>query len=74
MIKRKIRGAWRLLTVQVNAFALALIPVVQYVNDHFEEVRALVGPDCYKHLALGLLVLNIALRFKTNNGLEDKAK
>lgn len=74
MLKRKIKGAWRSLTVMVNAFALALIPVVQYMNDHFEEVRAMVGPDCYKHLALALLVLNIVLRFKTNSGLEDKAK
>lgn len=74
MLKRKIKGAWRSLTVMVNAFALALIPVVQYASDHLVEFNELVGPDCYKHLALALLVLNIVLRFKTNSGLEDKAK
>lgn len=74
MLKKKIKGAWRSLTIQVNAFALALIPVIQYANDHFEDVRALVGPDCYKHLAMALLLVNLLLRFKTNCGLEDKAK
>ena len=73
-IKKKLKGAWRSLTIQVNAFALALIPVIQYANDHFEDVRGMVGQDTYKSLALALLVINILLRFKTATALEDKAK
>lgn len=74
MLKKKIAGAWRSLTIWVNAVALAAIPAVQYASDHIEDVRALVGPDSFKVITGLLVVANIALRFRTSMALEDKAR
>lgn len=71
-MKDKLRGAWRSVTIWLNGLFLAAFPLVQMAHDSLPEVAQYLSPATYRWIGLAVVVLNIALRFKTTTDLANK--
>lgn len=69
----KLRGALRSMTIWVNGLLLAAFPLVEIARGSLPEIGLYLSPDVFKWVGLTVVVLNIALRFKTTTSLQDKA-
>lgn len=72
LIKLKLGGARRSLTVWFNAVMLAALPVVEIAKDALPELQQYLTPTVYKYVGLAVVVVNIGLRFRTSKPLEAK--
>lgn len=68
----KLKGAWKSLTIWFNGVVLAVIPLIDTVKENLPALGQYLTPENLKTIGLAVLVLNIALRFKTNKSLADK--
>jgi hypothetical protein len=69
---RKLQRAHRSLTVWVNAILITALEVANYAKDTVPTLKNYLVPDTYNSIMLAILVVNIALRFKTTTALEHK--
>lgn len=74
--KYKLQGAYRSVTVQVNALFLVLIAslpeILLYLQENAPLVKEYLGPNVYQHVMFGMGIVNIILRFRTKLPLEAK--
>lgn len=68
----KLRGAWRSVTIWFNGLLLAILPVLDYAKDSMPQLADYLPTEHYKAIMLGVVGLNIALRFKTTSDLAHK--
>lgn len=68
----KLKGAWRSVTIWFNGLLLALFPLVQMAHDSLPEIGQYLSPHLYQYVGLAVVVVNIALRFKTTSDLASK--
>lgn len=68
----KLRGATRSITVWGNSVLLAALPVYEAVKDQVPGLAPYVSDSVYKWMGLVIVILNIAVRFRTSSALEDK--
>ena len=71
-IKGKIRGAWKSLTIWFNGVLLAVIGLWPMVADALPQFAPYLDAGIYKIMMVAALIINLALRFKTNKPLQDK--
>lgn len=69
---KKARNAWKSWTIWVNGASIAVVASLPDLIDQFPQLQPYVPENFYKAAMLALTVTNIALRFKTNSGLEAK--
>lgn len=74
--KSKLHGVFKSWTIWTNGVLLALTPFFQSISEVARDVLPGVAqwftPSQMQHLVIIILIANLALRFKTNKGLEDK--
>jgi hypothetical protein len=68
----KLKGAWRSVTVWFNGALLAMLPVYEVVKESLPEIQSYLPDNVYKWVGIAVVMLNIALRFKTNSDLAHK--
>jgi hypothetical protein len=70
--KAKLQGAWKSFTVWVNGVAAVVLALLPFLQQQLPALQPYLGADIYRNAMLALVVINIALRFKTDRGLESK--
>lgn len=68
----KIKGARKSLTIWFNGLTLAAITLIDLIQPAIPQLQGYVTPEVFKAVGLTVLILNIALRFKTSESLKDK--
>lgn len=68
----KLRGALKSWTVWANGLLLMALPFLPVLQDSLPQLQAYLPENFYKWAMLGVLVGNIALRFKTTTSLAEK--
>lgn len=68
----KIKGMYKSLTIWVNGIFLALFPLIGIIKESLPDLGQYLAPGVFKWVGLVVVVMNIALRFKTNKSLADK--
>lgn len=72
MLFKKIKKSYKSMTIWLNGIFLAALPVVEYARDNLQEVQQFLPDNIYRSMGLAVVVLNIALRFRTDKGLHEK--
>lgn len=72
MLSKKIKKSYKSMTIWLNGILLAALPVVEYARDNLQEVQQFLPDNIYRSMGLAVVVLNIALRFRTDKGLHEK--
>lgn len=72
MLSKKIKKSYKSVTIWLNGILLAALPVVEYARDNLQEVQQFLPDNIYRSMGLAVVVLNIALRFRTDKGLHEK--
>lgn len=72
MLFEKIKKSYKSATIWLNGILLAALPVVEYARDNLQEVQQFLPDNIYRSMGLAVVVLNIALRFRTDKGLHEK--
>lgn len=70
--REKIRGAFKSVTVMVNALLLAMLPFYEVLIEQLPQLQPYLPEDVYKKVGVAVVVLNIVLRFRTHKPLEHK--
>lgn len=68
-LKSWLKGAAKSWTVWFNGLMTAFI---FYQPEIEAKLQAALTPEDYANVALGILIVNIVLRIKTNTGLQNK--
>lgn len=66
----KLKGAWKSWVIWFNGLAAAVLALLPMLQDALPAIQQYV-PDI-RWAAVGIIVANIALRFKTKTALENK--
>lgn len=72
LIKAKLLGACKSLTVWFNGLMAGAIPALQYLSDSYDSVRSSLPGHTGMYLLYGMIAANVLLRFRTKKPLEDK--
>jgi hypothetical protein len=72
MLKDKLKGAFRSLTIWFNGIILLALPVVEFASLTLPQLQEFLGVETYKLVGLIVVVSNILLRFKTKEPLAEK--
>lgn len=70
-IKQWIKGAWKSLTIKVNALILTVSLFSANLETALPVVKEYISPGAYKFLGF-IAAINILLRFKTNASLMNR--
>jgi hypothetical protein len=72
---KKLKGMHKSLTIWFNTICIAALPVFEYAHDNLDEIKQYL-PDradsTYKYVGLFVVVINMALRFRTTKPLAEK--
>lgn len=68
----KLQGARRSLVIWFNALLLAALPMYQIVVDELPKFQQYMPEHMYKYVGMGVVIINILLRFRTTTALENK--
>jgi preprotein translocase subunit SecY len=68
----KLKNAWKSWTIWLNTIALAIIAALPDLLASFPQLQGYLPDNMYRAGMGFLIVLNIALRFKTNAPLNAK--
>lgn len=68
----KIKGMYKSLTIWVNGILAVVIPSLPMLADSIPQMQPYLTPSLYQWIGGGVVVLNIALRFRTSTSLADK--
>jgi hypothetical protein len=71
-IKKKLVGARRSKTVLFNSIMAVLLPSIIYAQEMLPILKELLTPEAYQATGLAVVIINIVLRFKTDNSLDNK--
>lgn len=71
-LKAKLRGSIKSLTIWFNGVVAAAVPALAYLQDQYETIRAAIPANMTTYAVLGLVTVNVLLRFKTKKPLEEK--
>lgn len=71
-ISKKIKGSWKSLTIWLNGVLLAMFPMIDPIKESLPQLGQYMTPTMFKWLGLSVVVMNIALRFKTTKSLGEK--
>lgn len=71
-LKAKLAGAWKSWTVWFNGIVLIVVPLLPVLADNLPQFQPYIPANLFKYAMLAVLVGNVALRFKTTTGLEQK--
>lgn len=72
LIIEKLKGAGKSVTIWFNTTLLAIIPFSDHIKEALPMVQDYLTPDMFRNIGLIIVVVNIALRFKTNKCLSEK--
>lgn len=67
-----LRNAWKSLTIWFNGLAGLLLGMADTLKDYLPFAQSYVTADILKYAAIGIVVVNVLLRFKTKSSLADK--
>jgi hypothetical protein len=67
-----LKGSFKSVTIWFNGALLALLPLFEYLKDSLPQLQEWLGDDLYKKVGLAVVVINIALRYKTNKPVSEK--
>lgn len=73
-IRDWLKGTLKSLTVWFNSTAGLLIVALPDIQSSMPQLADYLGPNVYKHLALVVVLSNIALRAKTTQALSEKGQ
>lgn len=68
----KLRKAWKSWTIWFNSTVLAVVAFLPDLTTSLPQAQEFLTPDTYRALGLAVLVINLALRFKTSTSLAQK--
>jgi hypothetical protein len=68
----KLKGAWRSVTIWFNGLLLASLPLYDAFKDSLPDMQEYLPGDIYKWVGVAVVVVNLALRFKTKTDLAHK--
>jgi preprotein translocase subunit SecY len=68
----KLKNAWKSWTIWLNTIALAFIAALPDLLASFPQLQGYLPDNVYRTAMGALIVVNIALRFKTNAPLNAK--
>jgi len=69
-----LKGAWRSMTIWFNVLFGAFVVNFDAVRDSLPQIQPYMTSALYNKLMLAAIIVNIALRFKTNQSLVSKAR
>lgn len=67
-----LKNCWKSLTIWFNSVCLAILPMLDYAKENFEQLHDYLGEQTFKTMGLIIIAGNIVLRFKTTQGLAQK--
>lgn len=67
-----LRGAVRSWTIWVNSVLLTLVLAAPLLQDTLPTIKPFVSEKGFGHLTMIVILLNLALRVKTNQSLSTK--
>lgn len=67
-----IKGMWKSWTVWFNGVVVALITLLPMLQDTLPQLAPYVSAEVYKSATLVIVLVNLALRFKTSTSLAAK--
>ena len=68
----KLAGAKRSLTIWINGLVGVVIPSLPMLGESIPQMQPYLTPSLYQWIGGLVVFANIALRFKTKTGLENK--
>ena len=71
-LKAKLRGCRKSLTARFNIFAGSALLALPYIQENLPQLQEYMSPDVYRYLMGCVVLVNLALRFKTDRPLEEK--
>lgn len=71
-LRKKLNGLKRSWTIWLNSALLALFPVLMYAQEVLPQLQMYLSETTYKSVGLIVVILNIALRFRTDKCLSEK--
>lgn len=72
MLRLKIEGMWKSLTIWFNGLMAIVIPGLPMLKDSFPDLQPYLPAHLYQWIIGLLIVANILLRFRTTKSLADK--
>lgn len=67
-----LKGAWRSMTIWFNVVFGAFITNFDAIRDNLPQIQPYLTPGMFGKLMVIAFVVNVLLRFKTNQSLADK--
>jgi hypothetical protein len=67
-----IKNAWKSVTIWFNTLIGIVLTFGDNLKDNLPIIQQYTTPETLKYAAVAIVVINIALRFKTNKSLADK--
>lgn len=67
-----LKGMWKSWTVWFNGVAVALITALPMLQDALPQLAPYMSAEVYKSATLAIVLVNLALRFKTSASLASK--
>lgn len=68
----KLKGAYKSVVIWFNGITLSLMSLFELFHESMPELSQYIPDNVYRVVGAVVLVVNIALRFKTRTGLENK--
>lgn len=68
----QLKNSWKSFTIWFNGIIGSLLAGYELFKDDLVQVQQYLTPENWKRLAVAMVVLNIALRFKTSKPLAEK--
>lgn len=68
----KLQGCYKSAVIWFNALTLSLMSLFELFHDSLSELSQYLPTDLYKKVGLVVILVNLALRFKTSKSLQDK--
>lgn len=72
LLIEKLKGARKSLVIWFNGLMLAILPLVPVLIDSLPTMQPYLPANFFKYAMLGVLVINLVLRFRTGQPLQDK--
>jgi len=67
-----IKGAWHSMTIWFNVLFGALVTNFDTIRDSLPQIQPYMTPGLFGKLMVAGFVINVLLRFRTNQSLADK--
>jgi hypothetical protein len=71
-IQARLRGAMRSKTAWFNGLCAVAMVKAEMLQQALPQLAPYMKPENYQHLMLGILVVNLVLRFVTTKSLAEK--